>query len=392
MTSLLTRSAEKTAVLVDFATSRDVAALRQLYFTVYGNAYPVRLGSCPTAMAAALDDPGVRWLVARSARTGEIVGSAILRGDSTARIGKIEGVVVHPDHSGMGIARALLSELCEDALGQNGALDSVYATARCTSPAPQRALMRHGLRPLGLLPGAVELQGRETLALVVRHREAVLAHRAPIGEVPDQVVPLLDAARDAGGIVFDGVRPRSAAPNVRPRPQAEPIEVIQAAGFVSRRFSEAHGDDTALLPLGVPNVLLTPPDGRFEAYGSIDTDGGCGALLDVEPSADALGDSLGAVVQAMADRGATYVETLLPLADCERLTRYLAHGFVPSAVYPAMRCDDGEWHDYIVLTHTTGRPDFRGLALDARFIPYLDQYSRSWTSTYLNTLPEEPQR
>ncbi|KNB50904.1 hypothetical protein AC230_20760 [Streptomyces caatingaensis] len=380
-------------VLIDTAGLRDVAALRQLYFAVYGPSYPLRLGTDPAAMTAALQAPGVRWLVARHAESGDVIGSAVLRGDAAARVGKVEGLAVHPGHAGAGIARALLSGLCEGAFGPDGELDSVYATARCVSPVPQRALMRHGFRPMGLLPGAVELRGRETLALVIRHRDGVLARRAPVPEVPAQILPLLEAAgRAAGPLGYEDVRPLPAPPRACPRPGAEPIEVIRAASFVRRRYAQHTGGGAPSLPLSPPDVLLTPADGRFEAYGVIDDEGGCGTLLDILPSTAAPGEALGDVVHAMARHGAAYVETLLPLADRERLEHYLAHGFVPSALYPAMRHDDGLWHDHVVLTHAAGRPDFRALDADAVFTPYVEQYSRSWTATYLDTFTPEPPR
>ncbi|WP_372411538.1 GNAT family N-acetyltransferase [Streptomyces luteireticuli] len=390
---LLPRTGGRGTVLIDTAEARDVAALRQLYFAVYGPSYPLRLGTDPAAMTAALEAPGVRWLVARDAGSGDVVGSAVLRGDLAARIGKVEGLAVHPGHAGAGIARALLSGLCEEAFGPHGVLDSVYATARCVSPVPQRALMRQGFRPLGLLPGAVELRSRETLALVIRHRDGVLDRRAPVREVPEQIVPLLEAAdRAAGPLGFTGVRPRPAPRRACPRPEAEPIEVIQATGFVRRRYAQHACGGVPSLPLSPPNVLLTPEDGRFEAYGVIDREGGCGTLLDVAPSTAPLGEALGDVVHAMAEHGAAYVETLLPLADHERLEHYLAHGFVPSALYPAMRHENGTWHDHVLLAYASGRPDFRALDADAAFAPYVEQYSRSWTATYLNTFTPEPPR
>ncbi|MEU5432033.1 GNAT family N-acetyltransferase [Streptomyces sp. NPDC020719] len=388
---MLIRPAPRAAVLLDTASHDDVAALRHLYFTVYGSVYPLPVGTDPAAMAAAVDDPGTRWHVARHAVTGQVIGSAVLRGDRAARIGKVEALAVHPEHAGAGIGRALLSELCEAAVGPGGELDSVYATARCVSPAPQRALLRHGFRPAGLLPAAVQVCGRESLALLVRHRDGVLDRRAPLGELPGQIVSLLDAATSAG-IAFDGVRPGPDTPAVRPGQAAEPMEVVQEPHFVRRHYARTARRAPAGLPWGEPNALLAPVDGRFETYAVIDRTSGCGMLLDTEPHDPAADAALGDVVQAMADRGALYVEAVLPLADRPRLDLYLAHGFVPTGVYPAMRFDGERWHDHVFLSHGASRPDFRALDVDEHFTRYLQHYRRMWTATYLSTFPEDSQR
>ncbi|GAA0595470.1 GNAT family N-acetyltransferase [Streptomyces crystallinus] len=373
MTATLARPATHTRVLVDTAVADDVAALRELYRAVYGDCYPLRLGTCPVAMADAMADPTVQWRVARDLATGEVVGSALLRMDMPLRIGKVEGIAVHPDHGGAGIAGSLLEALMEPAFGAEGPLESVYATARCVSPAPQRLLLRHGFHALGVLPGAVTLREVETLALLVRYRDGIPAHRRAPGTVPREVAPLLEAAR-GHGVDFDGLQVATELVAARARTDTD-LEVSHDAGLVLDRYARATSGAARTLPLHRPNTLLMTADGRFEAYAVIDAVAGSGLLLDGCSSPEDPEEALGGVLRAMADRGASYIEAVLPLHDRNRIEQHLAHGFTPTALYPAMRREDGVWHDYLLLCHTSARVDADALDVDERFSPYVRQHS-----------------
>ncbi|WP_329403642.1 GNAT family N-acetyltransferase [Streptomyces melanogenes] len=373
MTATLARPTPHTRVLVDTAAVDDVPALRSLYHAVYGDCYPLRLGTDPVAMAAAMTDPTVKWRVARDIATGDVVGSALLRTDVPLRIGKVEGIAVDPGHAGAGIGGALLEALMESAFGAEGGLDSVYATARCVSPAPQRLLLRHGFHPLGVLPGAVTLREVETLALLVRYRDGIPANRRAPGTVPQEVAPLLEAAR-GHGVHFDDIHAESAP--VPPRTGAgTDLDVSHDPGLVLQRYAWTPSGAARTLPLHLPNTLLASPDGRFEAYAVIDAIAGNGLLLEAHSAPDEAPEALGDVLRVMAERGADYIEAMLPLHDRTRIERHLAHGFTPTALYPAMRREDGVWHDYVLLSHTTARVDADALRVDDRFSPYVRQHS-----------------
>ncbi|WP_371656319.1 MULTISPECIES: GNAT family N-acetyltransferase [unclassified Streptomyces] len=373
MTATLARPTPRTRVLVDTAAVGDVAALRSLYQAVYGDCYPLRLGTDPVAMAAAMTDPAVEWRVARDMATGEVVGSALLRSDVPLRIGKVEGIAVHPGHAGAGIAGSLLEALLESAFGAEGRLDSVYATARCVSSAPQRLLLRHGFHPLGVLPGAVTLREVETLALLVRYRDGIPANRRAPGRVPRELAPLLEAAR-SHGVAFDDIHAEPAPVPSRTRAGTD-LQVSHDPGLVLQSYARTPSGTAPTLPLHLPNTLLTSPDGRFEAYAVIDAIAGNGLLLDAHPSSEEPEEALGDVLRAMADRGAAYIEAVLPLHDRNRIEQHLAHGFTPTALYPAMRLEDGVWHDYVLLSHTAARVDADSLRVDDRFSPYVRRHS-----------------
>ncbi|WP_308296696.1 GNAT family N-acetyltransferase [Streptomyces sp. ISL-44] len=370
------------------AACADIAELRQLYYAVYGPHYPVALGTDPAEMARLIEDPYSLWLVGRCAGTGALTASAAIHGEPGSRIGRLEGIAVHPGHRSAGLAAALTEALCAGML-DTGRLDSVYATVRTVSAGPQRVVARNGFRPLGILPNAVDLRSRESLALYARHSAGVLDRRLPVTEVPAPMLPLLRTAEAALGIGYPGVR--AAAPLAAPAPQGavERLEMIEAPAFVRRRFREQFpGAGGWFYPLHTPNVLLTPEDGRFEVYAYLNRAGGYASLLTAHPDPAAAAAYLEPVTRALARAGAGYVEALVPLAHQEALSAILAQGFVAGALYPAMRADGDGFHDYAVLSRSSERIDFRGVAVEPPLQPYLDCYVSAWASTHLPTSSE----
>jgi RimJ/RimL family protein N-acetyltransferase len=372
------------------AVCADIAELRQLYYAVYGPHYPVALGTDPAEMARLIEDPYSLWLVGRCPETGALTGSAAIHGEAGSRIGRLEGIAVHPGHRSTGLAGALTGALCAEML-DTGRLDSVYATVRTVSAGPQRVVARNGFRPLGILPNAVDLRSRESLALYARHSAGVLDRRIPVAEVPAPLLPLLATAGTALGIDYPAVRAAAAGPLPAPAPQeaAERLEMIEAPAFVRRRFREQFpGAEGWFYPLHTPNVLLTPEDGRFEVYAYLNRTGGYCSLLTAHPDPAAAAAYLGPVTRALARAGAGYVEALVPLAHREALSAFLSQGFVAGAVYPAMRADGDGFHDYAVLSRSSERIDFRGVAVEPPLQPYLDCYVSAWASTHLPTSSE----
>ncbi|MFC6982119.1 GNAT family N-acetyltransferase [Streptomyces cirratus] len=131
--------------LITPATREDIAELRQLYYAVYGPHYPVALGTDPAEMARLITDPHSLWLVGRCPDTRALTASAVIRGDAGSRIGRLEGIAVHPGHRSGGLAAALTGALCAGML-DTGRLDSVYATVRTVSAGPQRVVARNGFQ------------------------------------------------------------------------------------------------------------------------------------------------------------------------------------------------------------------------------------------------------
>lgn len=381
---------------IDLATVADVDGLQQLYSAVYGPHYHITLGTCPQTMARTLADADISWLAARHSPTGRIVGSALLRSDPVNRIGRLEGVVVHPEHRGARLAKRMIDPLCSAALGPRGALDSVYAASRTAAPGPQRTLLALGFRPLGLLPGATRFRRREHIALLARHRDGVLARRRPPERVIAGIQPLVRTVERATGIDL-GMRREPAVPREpaavgvaleRGASAQTDLEWIEAAGFVRRRLSQAVSDgDRPFYPFHEPNTLLTSTDGATEAYVAMDRNLKTCALVGSASGAATAGPMLEPLIEMVETAGARYVEALLPLNDHAALRGFLAHDFVPSALYPAMRRVGDTFEDYAVVSRPLCHLDFRELRIDAALRPYAD-YTAAWTSTCLPTAVE----
>lgn len=373
--------------LITTATAHDVAELRQLYFAVYGPDYRIKLGTCPQTMADTIADPAVTWLIARQAGTGQVIASALLRRDRTARIGRLEGVAVHPDHRVAGLAARLLDRLCTTALGPEGELDSVYAAARTATPGPQRMLLRTGFRPLGVLPNATLFRRREHIALMVRHRDGVLGRRTAPPRLSAEIRPLVRAAERAAGIVVGTAAAAEApAPPAAP-PRQPPVEFerIEAADFVRRRHKELRARGNVFYPFHEPNTMLTPVGGGFEVYAALDPSLLTCALVDITPDVLLTASLLEQIVESVEAAGARYVEALLPLREQDALRAFHAQGFVPSALYPAMRRVGDGFEDYVVVSRAPHHLDFRTAHIEPGLQPYIDHYCSAWASTYLTT-------
>lgn len=371
--------------VIEQAAPTDIADLRQLYYAVYGPHYPTALGTDPAEMFRLIRDPHTLWLVARCPLTGALAGTAAIHGEASTRIGRLEGLAVHPDQRGSGLAGRLTEALCSATL-DSGTLDSVYATVRTVSAGPQRVVTRHGFRPLGILPNAVDLGSRESLALYARHSPGVLDRRVPVAEVPALLLPLLRAAGASLGISYADARPSAPPPPLPPEPATAPLEVIEAPAFVRRRF-HAHFPDGGrwYYPLHTPNILLTPADGGFEVYAYLNRTGGYCALVAAHPDPAAVAGWLETVTRALTRAGAGYVEALVPLEHHTALSAFAAQGFIAGAVYPAMRRDLDGFHDYVVMSRTTEHIDFRGVVADPPLQPFLDSYVSAWASAHLPT-------
>ncbi|WP_042377578.1 GNAT family N-acetyltransferase [Streptacidiphilus melanogenes] len=369
------------------ACTDDIDELLTLYRAVYGSSYTLPLGTDREVMAREIDSPTTTWLVARTGPQQQLVASILGTVSPQERLGKLQGLAVHPDARGGGIAREAVRELSDRLLDEE-TVDSVYATARTNSTAPQRICLQSGFRALGVFPNLRKSDRHETMVLLARHRPGVLEQRLPVPRVPAGLGGLVEAVHETVGL------PDAPRPLVDERTSPDPVgpaaasgfELVDAPAFVKRRFAEAVPDPEArFYPFHTPNVLLTAEDGGFEVYAQLNRGDGYCALVATAPGLSERGRDLDAVISTLSDHGALHIEMLLPLDAYADLTLLLGNGFLPAAAYPAMRREGEGYRDYVVMARTMKPLDFRGLAIDAAFRPFTEQYIELWKQQYLNT-------
>ncbi|KAA2250975.1 N-acetyltransferase [Solihabitans fulvus] len=377
----------------DHAGLDDVDELIGLYRRVYGRSYALPLGTDPEVMAAEIAAPGTTWLVVREPVGRRVVGSIVATVDPADRLGKLQGLVVHPDCRGGGLAHRAIELVSELLLAEDQPVDSIYATARTTSTVPQRVCLRNGFRALGIFPNLRKAARHETMVLLARYRDGVLDRRHLVPSVPAGLAGLVESL---DGTVGWSTRPEIVAEPVAPQPRpavsGHTIELVDAPRFVLGRFHEVVTDPVRrFYPFHEPNVLLASADpansadSAYEVYAHLSRSDGYCALIGASPGLLAVADHLDELMARLGEFGASYVETLLPMDCHDELSLLLAHGFLPAAAYPAMRRDGELFRDYVVMARTTAPLDFRGLAIDEAFRPYAEQYIDLWKQKYLNT-------
>lgn len=362
----------------------DVDELLRLYRRVYGRDYALPLGTDPQVMAREIASPETTWMVADEPSRG-LVASILASSAPEDRLAKMQGLVVDPDSRGSGIAQEAVRTLSDHLLA-SGDVDSVYATARTTATAPQRICLRAGFRAYGIFPNLRKAARHETMVLLARHQDGVLDQRLPVERVPANLGPILDAVDVVAGLPC---RPELVPPEPpRQRRSAGPdeVELIAAEKFVLRRFDVAVSDPMRrFYPFHRPNVMLACPEGSYEVYAHLNRADGYCALIGAAPTAQVVSEHLDQIIAQLNSFGAYHVETLLPLGAFDGLSSLLSFGFLPAAVYPAMRGEKDGFHDYVVMARTMQPLDFRGLAMDTAFQPYTQQYIALWSQMYLNT-------
>ncbi|WP_329570607.1 GNAT family N-acetyltransferase [Kitasatospora sp. NBC_01266] len=367
----------------------DINGLLALYRQVYGSGYALPIGTDPAVMAREIAAPHTTWLAARETGSDRIIGTIIGTLDPHERLGKLQGLVIHPDARGSGLAHQAVRQLAESLLTGDQPADSVYATARTNSTAPQRVCLSAGFRALGIFPNLRKAEEHETMVLLAKHRPGVLERRLPVERVPTGLASLVHALHQSVG------HPDQPLPAVdhEPLPVRQrrsggvEMEFVDAPQFVRRRTAEALPDpEQRFYPFHTPNVMLASADGAHEVYAQLNpSDGYCALIGAASGSLATLAEVFETLIARLAEGGASHIEALLPLDRYEDLRLLLAHGFLPAAAYPAMRRQGEGFQDYVVMTRSLQPLDFRGLSIDAAFQPFTEQYIELWKQQYLNT-------
>ncbi len=379
-------------LIVDLARLEDIEKLLRLYYSVYGATYPLPLGSDQAVMRRMIEaSETVYWLVTRDCDTGAVVGSAVFETDPYNKIVKLEGVVVDPKMRNRSVANLMIVEGTKRFLGPEAPFNSLYATTRTVSVGPQLMCLKNGFLPLGIFPNAHKLTQYESVTLLARFRDGILARREPVFEIPAKIAPLLaitEATLKAPPRDYKIIQPRVPTTEERSeRRTPQEFEFLYAPSYVERRYLETFPDRMErFYPFHTPNLMIASKDGKVEIYAFLSKSDRYCTICACTVPITTLEGRLGGLFDQLADYGASYVETLVPLGHRTTLEALLEFQFVGSAIYPAMREREGKVEDIVVMSRTMEPLNFRGMAIDKSFKPYIDQYVDSWKQMYLDVL------
>jgi len=370
------------------ATPKDVNEMINLYRLVYGKRYPISYGTDPDLLTKAiLDNNSHMVLVAKETSTNFLIGAIIIELDLFNKIGKLVGLVVHPDYQKHKIAQSIVSYITELLLEKETALNSIYATTRTLTVGAQVVFIKNNYLPLGIFPNAHRLHQYETVSLFAKFRKGILESRNSLPSVSRSLIPLY-------GIIKNLV-PKISIPKALDEASITKLdiemdwefEIIQAENYVYRKFLERFPDQSdRFFPFHTPNMLIADKNGKIEIFAYFSKrDGYCTLVKSTTPISE-LRTHLTSLYMQLDDIGVAYLEVLVNARHTPFINTLLRGQFLPSAIYPAMRERNGVYEDYVVMSRTMEPLNFRGMAIIPQFKPYVDQYVDAWKKANLDSI------
>jgi GNAT superfamily N-acetyltransferase len=379
-------------LIIDRANIDDINELIGLYLTIYGKDYPLEVGTNKDVMKKhILDKDQTLWLLMRDTDSSTIAASCIFELDLEYKIGKITGMTVNRSYRGRGLAKQLLGAGIDEVLHVGKKVHSLYATSRTIEVSSQKMLIANGLKPLGIFPNARKIKHYETLTLMGIFGEGVLERRSKVERVPPQMIPLYDSI---GEVLGSEGHPDTghACPVLKSDSSIEvsedDFEYIDAPMFVKKRFEETFkGDKESIFyPFHKPNLIISSEKCNLEIFASFSKKDHYCVLITANNSIRDLEDQFKQLIFSMKEKGIYYIETLMRADYYEVICFLLQNKFLPSALYPAMREEDGVMHDYVLLTRTMVPLDFSETHIDDCFLPFVNQYVEQWVEMNLKSL------
>lgn len=374
---------------IERATINDVDELLQLYFLIYQGNYPLAICSDRAVMLVALQNPAIHWFIVRDPDSKNLIASTLFETDELYGIGKLTGVVVHPDYRKRDLASLLIAHGCGGLLMPKGPLRSIYTTTRTVSKGPQVMCLKNGFIPLGIFPNAHKIQQFETLTLMAKFAEGVIKNKDPFCAVPEKMEPILKIFQDSVGLKHQirTIKNETISRPTETGTGALTFELIQAKYHVMRRFNEQFTDRyDRFFPFHEPNMLIASTNGEVEIFAYVNKADGYLAIVALNKPIYELHKRLIPLLYQLRDIGVSYIEILIDLKYTASVATLFEAQFLPSALYPSMTEINGNVSDFVVMTRTLEPLNFRGMHIDGGFKPYIDQYLNSWKSMYLETL------
>lgn len=361
----------------------DAANIIQLYYNVYGGAYPDPTFTNFDTFINTLASTNKRVFVATF--DNQIVSCLLFYYDSSNKLGKAAGGVVDPKFRGHNLTQKMIQYGIDTLEASESGLEVVYVTTRTVHRAAQVLTEKMGFKKFGIFPNVHRTRTYETHALAALYRGAALEKRYTNFKHHPLIYKFFQFAAQEAGLPpmevdhhlvekkYDG--------------EVGNLEVIEAKEYIKYRFNQQTKNDCidfAFFPFAVPNVLITNPDQTIEIYAYInEVDKHCviiGCKVDRLVSFTKL---LRKVAWMLRDRGVRYVEMIARANRTNIIDKIIKAKFIPSGYLPALQCSLGIRYDYVIFSRSFEIFDFEHIELTGVNSHYLREYIRLWEEIYL---------
>lgn len=374
---------------IEKANVGDVHEMINLYRMVYGKNYPIKYGTDPDLLKMAIENTeGHLVLVARDFAQNVITGAIITEIDKENRIGRLLGLVVHPQFQKNKIGNRLVIHVSDYFLEKHNEIDSLYATTRTISVGPQRIFIKNGYLPLGIFPNSHRLTQYETVSLFARYRKGFLERRQVDFAISQTALPMYNILKQ----FYKNLEIPKLCKDIDHTPMTSDeapweYEIIRAPSYVYRRFIQQFPEaKDRFFPFHKPNIIIADKEGRIEIFAYFNKkDGYCTLINATRPITEVKG-GLSSLYMILDDIGVCYLELIVDASKSESIETLYNAQFVPCALYPAMREVDGHLIDYLVMSRTMEPLNFKGMAIIPQFKPYIDYYVDTWKQVNLESI------
>ena len=372
------------------ANVNDREELLSLYLNVYGDDYPLELGTNKQLMTKLLENQDCAfWFVAEISDRPGIAASCVVELEPEFKIGKVTGAAVHPLCTGLGLSTRLIGHAVSTVMEKAPSINTLYATTRTVTMASQKMLLSNGFKPLGIFPNARKIKTYETLTLMGYFREGVLEKRSPVQKIPPSLVELyLQTNKSIGDIRPVELVEDCPAFSTDTAHADSKWEFIQAPEFVEKRFNEIFSNDreSTFYPFHKPNLIISNRDLGVEMFASFNKKDHYCVIISSNKPITTINGHFKQLAFSFKEIGVYYLETLVRLDSFEAICFLGANRFLPSAYYPAMREIDNVAHDYVLMTRTMVPLDFSESQIAPEFTPFVKEYVRQWIDLNLSTV------
>lgn len=395
---------EANGIQVRLADERDVTAIRQLFLSTYGGAYPYRSFFDESWLLRSILGDDMVVLVAEEQASRRLLGTASVIVDVSAHsdlVGELGRLAVAHEARSRGLGHLLMEGRLR-CIGDR--LHVAFVENRTVHHHSQSISIAAQFRPVGFLPNKHLVQSRESVGLYVRHFGPALSLRKNHPHIVPEVHRLASAALASLGmtndLIVDEVSPAYAA---RGSFQADTMDSAGLPALLRIERGRVHRREIfgpirlhyGLFKLAAHRATYLLARDPQTTGGAVA--GGVGWVHDpIEQAArifevvartdEAIRFLLEEAVTRIAALGTQYLEIDVS-AHAPRMQRTLVElGFFPAAYVPAMVFADVERLDIVRMVKLFGEADIAQPDLVSDGKPFFDLVEDSVRKTHV--LPE----